>query len=132
MQSSGQQPQEKMERENVEVEDSKDQAALPLYEFPADQPGIGLSTTTFLLSEYEHSGNTCGIAISDRHVYFTGATQYVWVCLLRLLDQLVILKCSRKLKNRTGGSGLSHPFLVLVFLLPAAYVVGGHTNWSIA
>ena len=40
MQSSGQQPQEKMEHENVEVEDSKDQAASPLYEFPADQPGM--------------------------------------------------------------------------------------------
>ena len=40
MQSSGQQPQEKTERENVEVEDSKDQAALPLYEFPAEQPGM--------------------------------------------------------------------------------------------
>ena len=40
MQSSGQQPQEKMERENVEVEDSKDQAASPLYEFPAEQPGM--------------------------------------------------------------------------------------------
>jgi hypothetical protein len=40
MQSSGQQPQEKMEPENVEVEDSKDQAASPLYEFPADQPGM--------------------------------------------------------------------------------------------
>ena len=40
MQSSGQQPQEKMERENVEVEDSKDQAGSPLYEFPADQPGM--------------------------------------------------------------------------------------------
>ncbi|MGZ3628621.1 MAG: hypothetical protein ACXVDN_13255 [Ktedonobacteraceae bacterium] len=40
MQSSGQQPQEKTERENVEIEDSKDQAGSPLYEFPADQPGM--------------------------------------------------------------------------------------------
>lgn len=40
MQPSGQQPQEKMERENLEVEDSKDQAATPLYEFPADPQGM--------------------------------------------------------------------------------------------
>jgi hypothetical protein len=40
MQSPGQQPKEKMERENTEVEDAKDQAASPLYEFPADQQGI--------------------------------------------------------------------------------------------
>lgn len=40
MQSSGQQPKEKIERENAEVEGTKDQAALPLYEFPADQQGL--------------------------------------------------------------------------------------------
>ncbi len=40
MQSSGQQPQEKIGRENVEVEVTKDQAATPLYEFPADYPGM--------------------------------------------------------------------------------------------
>jgi hypothetical protein len=40
MQSSGQQPQEKIERENAEVEDTKDQAATPLYEFPADYQGM--------------------------------------------------------------------------------------------
>lgn len=40
MQSSGQQPQEKIERENVEDEDTKDQAATPLYEFPADYQGL--------------------------------------------------------------------------------------------
>ena len=39
MQSSGQQPKEKIERENAEVEGTKEQAALPLYEFPADQQG---------------------------------------------------------------------------------------------
>lgn len=40
MQSSDQQPKEKIERENMEVEDPKDQAESPLYEFPADQPGM--------------------------------------------------------------------------------------------
>ena len=40
MQPSGQQPKEKIERENAEVEGTKDQAALPLYEFPADQQGL--------------------------------------------------------------------------------------------
>ena len=40
MQSSGQQPKEKIERENVEVEGTKEQAAPPLYEFPADQQGM--------------------------------------------------------------------------------------------
>ena len=40
MQPSGQPPKEKMERENVEVEDTKDQAVSPLYEFPADQQGM--------------------------------------------------------------------------------------------
>ncbi len=40
MQSSGQQPKENIERENMEVEDTKDQAAAPLYEFPADQQGM--------------------------------------------------------------------------------------------
>jgi hypothetical protein len=40
MQSSGQQPKEKIERENAEVEGTKEQAALPLYEFPADQQGM--------------------------------------------------------------------------------------------
>lgn len=40
MQSSDQQPQEKIERENVEVEDPKDQAASPLYEFPAETQGM--------------------------------------------------------------------------------------------
>src|SRR6266480_5926506 len=40
MQSSGQQPKEKIERENAEVEDIKEQASSPLYEFPADQQGM--------------------------------------------------------------------------------------------
>jgi hypothetical protein len=40
MQSSGQQPKEKIERENAEIEGTKEQAALPLYEFPADQQGM--------------------------------------------------------------------------------------------
>jgi hypothetical protein len=40
MQSSGQQPKEKIERENAEVEGTKEQAASPLYEFPADQQGM--------------------------------------------------------------------------------------------
>jgi hypothetical protein len=40
MQSSDQQPKEKIERENTEVEDLKDHAASPLYEFPADQQGM--------------------------------------------------------------------------------------------
>jgi hypothetical protein len=40
MQSSGQQPKEKIERENAEVEGTKEQAVLPLYEFPADQQGM--------------------------------------------------------------------------------------------
>src|SRR5436305_9347131 len=40
MQSSDQQPEEKIERENAEVEDTKEQAASPLYEFPADQQGM--------------------------------------------------------------------------------------------
>jgi len=40
MQSPGQQPKEKIERENAEVEDIKEQAASPLYEFPADQQGM--------------------------------------------------------------------------------------------
>lgn len=40
MESPGQQPKEDIERENVEVEDSKDQAALPLYEFPAEPQGM--------------------------------------------------------------------------------------------
>jgi hypothetical protein len=40
MQSSDQQPKEKIERENMEVEDPKDQAESPLYEFPADQQGM--------------------------------------------------------------------------------------------
>ena len=40
MQSSGQQPKEKIERENAEVEDIKGQASSPLYEFPADQQGM--------------------------------------------------------------------------------------------
>jgi hypothetical protein len=40
MQSSGQQPKEKIERENAEVEDLKDHAAAPIYEFPADQQGM--------------------------------------------------------------------------------------------
>jgi len=40
MQSSGQQPKENIERENAEVEDIKEQAASPLYEFSADQQGM--------------------------------------------------------------------------------------------
>lgn len=40
MQSSGQQPNEKIERKNAEFEDAKEQAASPLYEFPADQQGM--------------------------------------------------------------------------------------------
>jgi hypothetical protein len=40
MQSSDQQPKEKIERENAEVEYSKERAASPLYEFPADQQGM--------------------------------------------------------------------------------------------
>ena len=40
MQSSGQQPQENRELEKVEVEDTKDQAVAPLYEFPADYQGM--------------------------------------------------------------------------------------------
>jgi hypothetical protein len=40
MQSSDQQPKEKKERENAEVEDLKDHAAAPIYEFPADQQGM--------------------------------------------------------------------------------------------
>src|SRR6266699_976474 len=40
MQSSGQQPKEKIERENAEVESIKEQGASPLYEFPADQQGM--------------------------------------------------------------------------------------------
>jgi hypothetical protein len=40
MQSSDQQPKEKIERENAEVEETQEQAASPLYEFPADQQGM--------------------------------------------------------------------------------------------
>jgi hypothetical protein len=40
MQSSGQPPKEKMERENAGVEDTQEQASSPLYEFPADQQGM--------------------------------------------------------------------------------------------
>jgi hypothetical protein len=40
MQSSGQQPKEKIERENAEIEGTNEQAAIPLYEFPADQQGM--------------------------------------------------------------------------------------------
>jgi hypothetical protein len=40
MQSSGQQPNGNRERENAEVEDIKEQASSPLYEFPADQQGM--------------------------------------------------------------------------------------------
>ena len=40
MQSSGQQPHEKKEHRNTEFEDAKEQAASPLYEFPADQQGM--------------------------------------------------------------------------------------------
>jgi len=40
MQSSGQQPTEKIEHENAAVEDIKEQASSPLYEFPADQQGM--------------------------------------------------------------------------------------------
>ena len=40
MQSPGQQPKEKIERENAEIEDLKDHAASPIYEFPADQQGM--------------------------------------------------------------------------------------------
>jgi hypothetical protein len=40
MQSSGQQPTEKIEYENAEVEDTKEQALSPLYEFPADQQAM--------------------------------------------------------------------------------------------
>ena len=40
MQSSGQQPKEKIEPENAGVEDVKEQASSPLYEFPADQQGM--------------------------------------------------------------------------------------------
>ena len=40
MQSSGQQPTEKIEHENAVVEDIKEQASSPLYEFPADQQGM--------------------------------------------------------------------------------------------
>ena len=40
MQSSGQQPTEKIEHENAGVEDTKEQASSPLYEFPADQQAM--------------------------------------------------------------------------------------------
>src|SRR5574340_1263862 len=40
MQSSGQQPQENRERQNVEVEDARNQAVTPLYEFPTDYQGM--------------------------------------------------------------------------------------------
>lgn len=40
MQSSGQQPTEKIEHEHAVVEDIKQQASSPLYEFPADQQGM--------------------------------------------------------------------------------------------
>jgi hypothetical protein len=40
MQSSGQQPKEKIEHENAEFEDVQAQASSPLYEFPPDQQGI--------------------------------------------------------------------------------------------
>jgi len=40
MQSSGQQPTEKIEHEHAVVEDIKEQASSPLYEFPADQQGM--------------------------------------------------------------------------------------------
>ncbi len=40
MQSSGQQPKEKIEHENAGVEGIKEKASSPLYEFPADQQGM--------------------------------------------------------------------------------------------
>jgi hypothetical protein len=40
MQSSGQQPTEKIEHENAVVEDIKEQASSPLFEFPEDQQGM--------------------------------------------------------------------------------------------
>jgi hypothetical protein len=40
MQSSGQQPTEKIVHENAGVEDTKEQASSPLYEFPADQQAM--------------------------------------------------------------------------------------------
>ena len=40
MQPSGQQPTEKIEHENAGVEDTKEQASSPLYEFPADQQAM--------------------------------------------------------------------------------------------
>ncbi len=40
MQSSGQQPSEKIEHENTGVEDTKEHASSPLYEFPADQQAM--------------------------------------------------------------------------------------------
>ena len=40
MQSSDQQPKEKIERGNAEVEDIKEQASSPLYEFPAELQGM--------------------------------------------------------------------------------------------
>jgi len=40
MQSSGQQPQDKFERENAKIESTQDQEATPLYEFPADYQGV--------------------------------------------------------------------------------------------
>jgi hypothetical protein len=40
MQSSGQQPKEKIEHENAGFEDIQEQASAPLYEFPPDQQGI--------------------------------------------------------------------------------------------
>jgi len=40
MQSSGQQPKEKIERENAEDKDTIEQASSPLYEFPSDPQGV--------------------------------------------------------------------------------------------
>src|SRR5437016_6072539 len=54
------------------------------------------------------------------------------MCKFRLIRQLTILECNRRLRSPTSGFGLSFPYLALLFLLLVGYVAGVYTNCSIA
>ena len=124
MQSSGQQPKEKIEPENAGVEDVKEQASSPLYEFPADQQGMVYPPppSYYQNMQIPRSGAALPLQLGTGRLFlfsllWLASTTQQGGCASSLIRRLIILKCNRQLRSPTSGFGLTFPYLALVFLL---------------
>ena len=109
MQSSGQQPKEKIERENAEVEGTKDQAALPLYEFPADQQGMVYPPPPSYYQNMQIPAERPALPLQPG-IPGKQAQLNTMGVQVPPSSQCIILRCKRRLKSPTNGFGLSFRF----------------------